>query len=186
MNTLSLKAFCLLLIITSFTATAQKTDLVQLANLANQKKLDTEIVDENVAQFLVAIADGRMMGMKEGKLASQKGSTHSIQEYGLLMLTDQTVLLGKIRGMAIKLNVTLPADISNDKENGLEDLAKQGGRNFDQTFMKMMIIDHERDIRLFEKALECKDRDVRAFAQEYLPLIQSHLSKINQIKESSE
>jgi hypothetical protein len=42
----------------------------------------------------------------------------------------------------------------------------------------MMIIDHERDVKLFEKATEYDDAEVSAFAKANLPIIQSHLDKI--------
>jgi hypothetical protein len=49
----------------------------------------------------------------------------------------------------------------------------------------MMIIDHERDVKLFEKAIEFDDPEVSAFAKVNLSIIQSHLDKIEAIKELS-
>lgn len=184
MKTLLLNTAILLLVASCFTLNAQKIDFVKNANLANEKKAEDEIVDEKVAEFLVKSADARMMDMMEGKLAAKKGSTLAIKEYGALMVKDQAMLLNQIKEMAVKLNITLPADISINKENGFDDLVEKDGRNFDEKFIKMMMLDHERDIALFKNATQFEDRDVRAFAQQYLPMIQSHLDKIEVIKES--
>ena len=87
--------------------------------------------------------------------------------------------------LAAKLRITLPSGISDIKESEREELASKNGKYFDERFIKMMLIDHERDVKLFQKAIECKDRDMRAFAQMYLPMIQSHQEKINAIKKES-
>ncbi len=61
-------------------------------------------------------------------------------------------------------------------------MSEKNGEDFDKKFIKMMIIDHERDIKLFKKALDYKDAEVSAFAKKYLPMIQGHLDKIEVIK----
>lgn len=163
-------------------AQAQSTDPVKSANAANEEKSDRNAVEEDVADFLVKSADVRMMDAQEGKLAVEKGTSSAVRDYGQLMVKDQSVLLEKIKKLAAKRNITIPAGISDKKEKGREDLAEESGRDFDEKFIKMMKIDHERDVRLFKKATECEDKGVRAFAVEYLPMIQSHLEKIEAIK----
>ena len=68
------------------------------------------------------------------------------------------------------------------RKKGLEKLLSKEAENFDDKFIKMMHIDHERDIRLFTNALDLKDEEIRNFALNYLPLIQEHLDKLNAIK----
>jgi putative membrane protein len=46
----------------------------------------------------------------------------------------------------------------------------------------MMILDHKRDVRTFEKATKSNDADVKLFATKYLPVVQSHLEKIRTLK----
>jgi putative membrane protein len=174
----------LFLTLSVFSSQAQQMDLVQQATLINQKKAENELVDADIAEFLVKSADSRMMGNWQGKLAVERGTTTDIKEYGRLMVKDQQMLLKEIKQIAAKLSITLPADISDNKEDGQDQLLEKTGIDFDKKFVKMMVIDHERDIKLFEKASECKDRNVRAFAQTYLPMIQSHLDKIIVIRES--
>ena len=168
-----------------FYACAQQTDPVKKANEANEKKADNKVADEDVAECLVKSADARMMGSREGTLATKKGTTSSIREYGQLMISDQSMLLEKIKALALKHNITLPTGISDKKESGREDLAAKDGKDFDEKFIKMMTIDHERDIKLFKKSIKFKNKEVSTFAQTYLPLIQSHLDKIITIKQAS-
>jgi putative membrane protein len=175
-------AAAMIMIFNIIGAHAQERDPVKSANAANEKKSDEEIVEEDIADFLVKSADARMMDTQEGKLATQKGTSSQIREYGKLMVKDQSLLLDKIKMLAEKRNITLPTGISDKKEDGREDLAEESGKDFDEKFIKMMKLDHERDVKLFRKATEYEDLEIRAFATEYLPMIQSHLDRINEIK----
>lgn len=60
---------------------------------------------------------------------------------------------------------------------------KKTGRDFDEKFIKMMRIDHERDLKDFKKAGELADKGVTDFAATYISMIQIHLDKLNEIKE---
>ncbi|CAN5162533.1 hypothetical protein BH09BAC3_BH09BAC3_17640 [soil metagenome] len=177
--------FSALLLSTMTLATfAQETDPVKKANASNEKKEDKNMVNEDVAEFLVKSADARMMDAKEGRLATKKGTTSAVRNYGKLMLKDQETLLKKIKVLAAKKNVTLPTGISDKKADGRDDLAKESGKDFDQKFIKMITVDHERDVKMFKKAIDLEDKEVKEFAQKYLPLIQSHLDKSNAIKDA--
>ncbi|MBC7850848.1 MAG: DUF4142 domain-containing protein [Chitinophagaceae bacterium] len=110
----------------SFIAFSQdRIDPVKKANTANEVKVENKQIDEDVAEFLVKSADARMMDSKEGKLASQKGTSSAIKNYGSLMVKDQAMLLAKIKKLAAARKISLPTDISNDKIEGLVDLMKE-------------------------------------------------------------
>jgi putative membrane protein len=160
--------------------TSKASDSIVIATDKNDKKPS---VNKDVAGFLVKIADARMMGKKEGELAGQKGTTPEIVAYGKLMIKDQEFLLTQIKKLAAERSITLPAEISNDKKDGFEDLQAKTEKDFDKKFIKMMRIDHERDIKDFTKAGELTDKGVTDFAAKYIGMIQMHLDKLNAIKE---
>ena len=170
----------------SCSAKAQKVDPVKRANEVNEKKADHKIVDKATAEFLVKSADARMMDMQEGKLASSRGTTKAVRQYGALMVKDQTMLLSKIRKLAASKHISLPAGISAQKQDGREDLTSKNGKAFDKKFIKMMRIDHERDVKIFKKASSSNDKEIRMFAIANLPIIQSHLDKVNQLREMND
>ena len=165
---------------------AQSTDPVKKAHQSNERKAAGKILDEDVAAFLVKSADARMMDKMEGSMAAKKGTTKAIRRYGQLMVHDQALLLQKIKILAKTTKATLPAGISDKKESGREDLADKNGKDFDRRFLKMMRIDHQRDVEMFTKALELKDKNVSAFARQYLPMIQSHLDKVKALEKTSD
>lgn len=143
-----------------------------------QEQNNNAAIDEDISKFLTNAADARMMDLEEGKLAKELGTTPAVRQYGELMITDQTKLLHDIKVLAASKNITLPSTLSNKKRDGLEDLKEEKGEEFDEQFIKMMKIDHKRDVEEFEDAKDFKDKDVKKFATQYLPLIESHLDKI--------
>jgi len=148
----------------------------------NENASGISLVEDEVADFLIKSADARMMDAQVGLLAIEKGSNATIRDFGQRMMNDHSVLLEKIKKLAIQRNITLPDQISSRKVDVHRTLSDENGREFDRTFIKMIIADHERDLKLFKKAAEYKDPDVSAFAKRYLPLIQSDLQKIKKIK----
>jgi len=148
----------------------------------NENGSGISLVEDEVADFLIKSADARMMDAQVGLLAIEKGSNSTIRDFGQRMMNDHSVLLEKIKKLAIQRNISLPDQISSRKVDFHRNLSDENGREFDRTFIKMIIADHERDLKLFKKAAEYNDPDVSAFAKRYLPLIQSDLQKIKKIK----
>lgn len=149
----------------------------------NEAKEDKGIIDEKIVDFLVLAADARVMGTEEGKQGTAKGTTADIKNYGKLMQEDQPMLLAKVKELAQAHDVALLQSLSARRQNALEDLKSKTGEKFDKLFIKMMTIDHERDVKEFEKASKFSDPAVSQFAAKYLPMIQSHLDKVKALKE---
>ncbi|MEO5775696.1 MAG: DUF4142 domain-containing protein [Flavobacterium sp.] len=145
----------------------------------------TESENEKTKTFLTEMTDARLMDREEGRQALKKGTTQEIRNYGQLMIDEQTYLLNELQKFAARKNIQLPTEISEKKQNGLEDLKEKNGTDFDKKFIQMICIDHKRDVRKFKKATKDNDSEVSAFAAKHLPMIESHLHKIKQIKKSS-
>lgn len=129
-----------------------------------------------VTRFIVSTANSRMIIADESRLAAEAGTTTEIKEYGELMVKDQGRLLGELKRLAVLRNITIP-----DSTNGNE-LAEITGRQFNSTYIKTMIAEHERDIKLFKQAVAYGDPEVSEFAKRYLPVIEDHLKKVKGIK----
>lgn len=147
-----------------------------------QDKNEEASIDENISDFLTEAADARMMDIAEAKLAIARGTTPEIRKYGKWMVEDQNILLKEIRALAKSKKVTLPQKISSEKEQGLTELEQKNNKEFDAKFIKMITIDHRRDVRKFKNARSINDKEVSAFASKFLPVIESHLEKAKEIK----
>jgi putative membrane protein len=161
---------------------SSEKDSVKQAQEQNQNSA----IDEDISKFLTEAADARMMGIEQGKLAKERATNASLRKYGERMISDQTKLLHEIRVLAASKNIVLPTTLSNDKADGLEDLKEKEGEDFDDKFLKMMRLDHKRDVNKFEDAMDFKDKDVKQFASNYLPVIESHLASLEEIQDSKD
>jgi putative membrane protein len=168
-----------------FIGCSPEKDPVNNTNDLNDQLAEDKLTNRDVADLLVKLADASMTDAQEGWLAVEKGSSRAVRNYGKLMMKDQGQLLLAIQKLAKKKNVTLPPAISHKKERGRKNLADETGRDFDAKYIKMMTTDQERDIKLFRKAMNSSDADVRVFAQKYLPMIELHLEQIQAIKTGS-
>lgn len=142
-------------------------------------------VDDATVGFIREMAEARLMDLEEGKTASQRSTTRALKDYGSLMVKDQTKMLEDLRKIAELKNVTIPSWLGPEKAQGLEDLKKVHGKSFDKKFIRMMTIDHKRDVQKFEKATQSGDADVQVFATKYLPVVQAHLDKIKTLKKNN-
>jgi putative membrane protein len=139
--------------------------------------------DDDAPTFIVNMADARLMDREEGRLAAGYGSTQEIRDYGTLMVKDQETLYAELKQLAASKNITLPGSISEKKSKALEKLGTFRGKKFDRKFLKMMKIDHKRDVRRFEKATAFDDAATKAFAQKYLSMIQRHLEAVKKLQD---
>lgn len=165
-----------------------KEDSVDSANDMNDKKdtsgvmapsadtMATTPVDKDVADFAVEAANGGMMEVELGKVAQQKAESQRIKDFGAMMVQDHSAANDKLKSLAQSKNITLPGTIGIDAQKDIDDLNKKTGRDFDKAFMSMMLSDHKKDVKAFQKAAsDLKDMDVRNFAAETLPTLQKHL-----------
>lgn len=153
----------------------------QIAYAKNDVKKENESIKhsffkEEVSDFIISTASARLICAEEGRLAAERGTTDEIKEYGELMMRDQILLLGELKRLAVLNALTIPQDTYETV------LALKSGREFNKAFIKTMILEHERDIEIFRQAANSADPEVSAFAARYLPLIESHLQKIRDIK----
>ena len=135
-----------------------------------------------VFDFVRSASEARVMDIAQGKIAEQRATTRALKDYGTLMVTDQTRMLEDLKKIAVEKGFAVTEDLGEKKSSGLEALKRKHGKDFDDKFVKMMTIDHRRDLKEFEEALSSTDPDIKVFATKYLPLVKSHLDMIKAIK----
>jgi putative membrane protein len=101
------------------------------------------------------------------------------------MITDHSKAGDDLKQVAVAKNITLPADLSDDAKKEMEKLNKKTGKDFDKAYMDMMLDDHKKDVKDFEKAADkCKDADLKNFATTTLPVLKKHLDSAQAIVNS--
>lgn len=140
-------------------------------------------VEESDAKFAVEAANGGMSEVVLGKLAAEKATNKKVKDFGNMMVTDHSKANDELKALAHKLSITLPDSISSDESKTRDDLAKKSGADFDKAYVQDMVDDHKKDVKAFEDgAKNCKDSDLKAFANKTLPTLKMHLQVIEKIK----
>ncbi len=171
----------------TFTAcNSNKTeDSKEVAEEQNDAKLDDTSVEDD-AKFAIAAADGGMLEVKLGELASTNASSKAVKDFGENMVKDHSKANDELKALAQQKNITLPMALSDDKQKDFDDLAKKKGKEFDKAYASYMVDDHKEDIDEFEKAAKnCKDPDVKSWADGKVPTLQHHLEMAQSVKDAT-
>jgi putative membrane protein len=175
--------------------TGNKENSVDSAKDANEQKdtndlttnsradtMATTPVNEDVADFTVEAAAGGLMEVELGKIAQEKATNPRIKEFGAMMAKDHSEANDQLKSLAQQKNITLPTSVSDKQQKDIDDLNKKTGKDFDKAYMNMMLDDHKKDIKKFEKAgNDLKDADIKGFAMNALPTLQKHLDSARAI-----
>jgi len=122
------------------------------------------------------------MEVELGKIAQEKATNPRIKEFGAMMVKDHSDANEQLKSLAQQKNITLPANVSDKQQKDIDDLNKKTGKDFDKAYMNMMLDDHKKDIKKFEKAgNNLKDAEIKSFAMSALPTLQKHLDSARAI-----
>jgi putative membrane protein len=163
-------------------ANGQKDTSNMTTNNNRSDTMSTTPVDKDVSDFAVEAASGGLMEVELGKIAQEKATNPRIKDFGAMMVKDHSDANDQLKNLAQQKNITLPADVSDKQRKDIDDLNKKTGKDFDKAYMSMMLDDHKKDIKKFEKAgNDLKDADVKSFAMKTLPTLQKHLDSAKAI-----
>ena len=133
-------------------------------------------------QFIKKAAEGGMAEVQLGQLATEKASSPEVKQFGQRMVDDHTKANDQLKQVASQKGVTVPDKLSAKDEATKARLEKLSGKSFDRAYMKDMVTDHTKDVSEFRmESKNAKDPDVKNFASETLPTLESHLKQARDI-----
>ncbi|MHC5599919.1 MAG: DUF4142 domain-containing protein [Nostoc sp.] len=133
-------------------------------------------------QFIRAAAQDGLAEVQLGQLASQKGASTAVKQFGQRMVQDHTLVNNELKQLATQKGVTLPTSIGSKNQQVQQRLSKASGTTFDRQYINVMLQAHKKDISAFQnEAQQGKDSDLKAFAAQALPTLQDHLQHAQSI-----
>lgn len=137
------------------------------------------------AKFATDAANGGMAEVALGKLAQQKTTNVQIKDFAAMMVTDHSKANDALMAIAKTKNITLPATVDADHQKKMDDLSKLTGKDFDKAYVDAMVDGHKSTLTLMQnEAKNGSDADLKAFAANTAPTVQTHLDAINKIHDS--
>jgi putative membrane protein len=136
-------------------------------------------------KFVEKASRGGTMEVQAGELAQQKGASEAVRSFGLKIVADHSKANEQLRTIATRRGAVLPAQGSHHERDTIEDLQKASGTDFDRTYAKQMVKDHETNLKEFQDAArDLNDPDLRAFAERTVPVLQEHLRMAQDMERS--
>jgi putative membrane protein len=131
-------------------------------------------VDDNT--FVTKAAACGKHELMLGELAKNQASSPDIKKFGERMITDHTKANEQLITAAKAAKITVPGGLPNDLVKEYDRFKNLKGAEFDKAYIKHMVDDHEKAVKLFENASRnLKDPGLKDFATKTLPTIKEHL-----------
>lgn len=105
-------------------------------------------------------------------------TTTTAKDLGGTYARDHTAAQARLRVLALRLHVTVPAKPGPQLESMAAQVKAQKGLSMDIAFAKTSVSGHEKAIAVFRKEETAgSNPEVKAYAASYLPMLQTHLSR---------
>ena len=143
----------------------------------NSSSIGTKDNVSNSAQrFLDDVATNSMMELQLAEMAQQKASSQEVKDFGKRIQTDHAQAEQKLQALAQEASIALPTSMTKKEQRDVDKLSKLSGAEFDKEYMKMMVKDHEKSVKDYQKASEdVAEPAVKQFINQMLPTQKEHL-----------
>ncbi len=144
--------------------------------------LRAEPVRSDAIGFAVKAASGSMMEITLGRIAMQKAESPRVKDFGSMMVRDHTKALDDLKARARALNIILPADAGDEDQKMIDEALKKNGKDFDNTYMTMMLRDHEKNLAAYRRVSDkCSNASLKEFAYRTLLILEVHMDSAQSI-----
>jgi putative membrane protein len=150
-------------------AVAQTSTTTTTAQAGKLAEADQKFV-EKVAQDGIAEVD-------LGELAKERAQSDEVKKFAQRMIDDHGKANEQLEEIAKNKGVAVPTEAGEEHSKVRAEISDLKGEEFDQKYMAAMAEDHQKAVDLFQKEAESgEDPDIKAFAEQTLPVIKEHLS----------
>jgi putative membrane protein len=135
-------------------------------------------------QFVMKAAQGGKMEVELAQMAQQKSTNDAVKQLAQKIEQDHTQANKELMDVAKLRGVDVSSATPEAKSQAMKDkLSKLSGADFDKAYLKMMLSDHKKDIKEFEReSNRGMDTDVKAFASKTLPALKEHLQMTENVQ----
>lgn len=132
-------------------------------------------------QFINAAAVGGQFEVEAGKLAA-KSTDPKVQSFGQRMVKDHGAADAELARLVKAQGGTLPKGLDAEHTQLRDHLATLKGKEFDQEYIKLMVKEHDDDIKAFaDEERNTTDPKLKQFVEQTLTTIKEHDQLARQI-----
>jgi putative membrane protein len=134
--------------------------------------------------FVEKAAMSDMYEVEAGKIASEKGQSDAVKQFGQHMVQAHSKTTEELKGIvqSEKLDVELPAKLDKKHQGMIDELNKAKPEDFDKTYGGQQVKGHKKAVDLFDEYAEGGDNAaLKQFAANTLPTIKQHLEEAKKL-----
>lgn len=133
--------------------------------------------------FVTQAAQGGMAEVAEGKAAVSQSTSPDVQGFGQHMIDDHTKNNQELMALAQQKGLKTPTALDTKHQQELARLQAEPAAKFDRDYIKGQIAGHRQMEKVMQTEIQNgKDPDLKAFAQQTLPVVQQHLQMAQQLQ----
>jgi putative membrane protein len=132
--------------------------------------------------FANTVAGSDLFEIQSGKLAEARASSPQLKAFAAQLVADHSNSSAMLKAAAADANppLSIPAALPPDLQSALGSLAGAKPQDFDAGFIDTQIQGHKKALEvLTQYAKEGGSPALRQFALKAIPVVQSHLAKLN-------
>lgn len=115
-------------------------------------------------------------------VVKQRTRNDNVRKYADTLVTDYSAALQKLAGLTGKYGMEMQT-ISDRQPAAIKEFQAMAPRTLDKQFLTLMVQDHQRAIGLFqEETRSAQANDVREYASDTLPTLESHLKEAEELQ----
>jgi putative membrane protein len=132
--------------------------------------------------FVEKAAAAGLAEVNLSELALKQASREDVKKFAKMMVDDHGKANKELLDIVNKKKLTPPREMSKVHKDAMDKLSTLKGDDFDTTYMRQMVKDHEEAVSLFEKqSKDGQDADLKKFAGDKLPTLKEHLDMAKKI-----
>jgi putative membrane protein len=133
-----------------------------------------DALDQEDKTFVREAATGGMAELELSKVA-QKSENGDVKRFADWMIEDHTKANEQLTSIATGLGVDMPKSLDSEHEQVREKLQTLHGKAFDDQYIRDMVEDHNKAVKLFQKEERSgHNTELKQFAQKTLPTLEEH------------
>jgi putative membrane protein len=127
-------------------------------------------------QFVDEASGAGTCEVKLSQLALTQSNTPTVKEFAQTMVDDHTKVGQELATLASTKGLTATDTLSAKGQRTYDAMAKLSGAAFDANYMKVMVEDHKKAVKLFTDESKAKsgDADLKTFASTNMPTLTHH------------
>lgn len=134
-------------------------------------------------EFVHKASVSNQFTIESSKIAIDRGKSDDVKNFAQRMIDDHTRVGDQLLEASKSAKMKPTKTLDSEHQKMVDELKSMPDNNFDNRYIGMQIMAHEKSVQLFSTYSENgSDPELKSFAAEILPTLKEHLKEAQQLK----